>query len=265
MSIPRVLMVEDTTFHSVAPLAIDHIRKAFEDEECETHVIRESESLNFQPSPFDLAARRNLKELIETPSDIAIAAGSRAQKLLKKGRRDFRSWWPEAEVEPGIPIPLVATTRATQRPPQALGICSQNPTTQRSAQLVAEELDLLLVDLTSQNPLADITLHSSHGSLSHLHALDLILCDRPSEELPALRAALCGVAVIGPGVCNDEPFNPDAIDAWRSKSRQLLADPVLRLSHAKAWSTWLTKHHDPRTIAQRLLGRLPLLQPKMNQ
>ena len=33
--------------------------------------------------------------------------------------------------------------------PQALGICSENSTTQRAAQLVAEELDLLLVDLTS--------------------------------------------------------------------------------------------------------------------
>ena len=81
---------------------------------------------------------------------------------------------------------------------------------------------------------------------------------------PHLRAALCGVAIMGPGVCSEEPFDPDAIDAWRSKSRQLLEDPALRLSHAEAWSTWLAKRHDPRTIAQRLLGGLPLLQPKMN-
>ncbi len=264
MSTPRVLLVEDATFHRVAPLAIDQIKAAFDAEECQARVIRESDALNFQPSIFDLVARRTLKELIEAPSDISIAAGPRAQKLLKKTRRDFRSWWPKAEVETGIPLPLVASSRAAQHPPQALGICSENPTTNRAAQLVAEELDLLLVDLTSHPSPADITLHSSHGSQSHLHALDLILCDRPTEELPALRAALCGVAVIGPGVCNDEPFDPDAIDSWRSKTRQLLEDPTLRLSHAEAWSTWLTKRHDPRTIAQRLLGALPLLQPKMN-
>ena len=264
MSMPRVLLVEDTTFHRVAPLAIDHIKTAFEAEGCQAQVIQESKTLSFQPSTFDVVARRKLKELIETSSNIAVAAGPRAQRLLKKARRDFRSWWPEAEVEPGIPMPLVGTPRAVQHPPQALGICSKNPTTQRAAQLVAEELDLLLVDLTCQPSPADISLHSSHGSQSHLHALDLILCDRPAEDLPSLRAALCGVAIMGPGVCSEEPFDPDAIDAWRSKSRQLLEDPALRLSHAEAWSTWLAKRHDPRTIAQRLLGGLPLLQPKMN-
>ena len=264
MSTPRVLLVEDATFHRVAPFAINHIKGALEAEGCQAHVVRESKTLSFQPSTFDLIARRNLKELIETPSDITVAAGSRAQRLLKKARRNFRSWWPEAEVEPGIPMPLVGTPRAVQHPPQALGICSETPTTQRAAQLVAEELDLLLVDLTSHPSPADISLHSGHGSQSHLHALDLILCDRPAEDLPALRAALCGVAILGPGVCNEGPFDPDAIDAWRSKSRQLLEDPALRLSHAEAWSTWLTKRHDPRAIAQRLLGGLPLLQPKMN-
>ena len=264
MSTPRALLVEDATFHRVDPLAVDHIKAAFEAEGCQAHVIRESETLTFQPSTFDVMARRKLKELIEAPSDIAVAAGPHAQKLLKKARRDFRPWWPEAEVEPGIPMPLVGTPRAVQHPPQALGICSENSTTQRAAQLVAEELDLLLVDLTSHPSPADISLHSGHGSQSHLHALDLILCDRPAEDLPALRAALCGVAILGPGVCNEAPFDPDAIDAWRSKSRQLLEDPALRLSHAEAWSTWLTKRHDPRTIAQRLLGGLPLLQPKMN-
>ncbi len=264
MSTPRVLLVEDTTFHSVAPLAINHIKVAFEAEGCQADVIRESEAVNFQPSRFDLLSRRNLKRLIEAPSDIAIAAGSRAQKLLKQARRDFRSWWPEAEVEPGIPMPLLATSRTPQHPPQALGICSDDPTTQRAAQLVAEELDLLLVDLMTHSSQADITLHSSREIQSHLHALDLILCDRPGEDLPALRAALCGVAVIGPGVCNEEPFDRDAIDVWRTMSRQLLQDPDLRLSHAETWSTWLTNRHDPRTIAQRLLGGLPLLRHKMN-
>lgn len=264
MSTPRVLLVEDATFHRVAPLATDHIKTAFEAEGCQAHVIRESDTLSFQPSTFDVVARRNLKELIETSSDIAVAAGPRAQKLLKKARRDFRSWWPEAEVEPGIPMPLVGAPRAVHHSPQALGICSENPTTQRAAQLVAEELDLLLVDLASHPSAADISLHSGHGSQSHLHALDLILCDRPAEDLPALRAALCGVAIMGPGVCNEEPFDPDAIDAWRSKSRQLLENSALRLSHAEAWTTWLAKRHDPRTIAQRLLEGLPLLHPKMN-
>ena len=264
MSIPRVLLVEDTIFHRVAPFAINHIKSALEAEGCQAHVIRESKMLSFQPSTFDLIARRSLKELIETPSDITVAAGSRAQRLLKKIRRDFRSWWPEAEVEPGIPMPLIETPRTIKHPPQALGICSEIPTTQRAAQLVAEELDLLLVDLKSHPSPADISLHSNQASQSHLHALDLILCDRPAEDLPALRGALYGVAVMGPGVCNEEPFDPDSIDAWRSKSRQLLEDPALRLSHAEAWSTSMTKRHDPRTIAQRLLGRLPLLQPKMN-
>ncbi len=264
MSTPRVLLVEDATFHRVAPFAINHIKGALEAEGCQAHVIRESKTLSFQPSTFDLIARRNLKELIETNSDITVAAGPRAQRLMKKTRRDFRPWWPEAEVEPGIPMPLVGTPRAVQHPPQALGICSQNPTTQRAAHLVAEELDLLLVDLTTCPSSADISLHPSDARQSHLQALDLVLCDRPAEDLPALRAALCGVAIIGPGVCNEEPFDPDAIDAWRSKTRQLLGDPALRQSHMEVWSACLTKRHDPQTIVQRLLRGLPLLQPKMN-
>ena len=67
MSTPRVLLVEDATFHRVDPLAIDHIKAAFEAEGCQAHVIRESETLSFQPSTFDVMARRKLKELIETP------------------------------------------------------------------------------------------------------------------------------------------------------------------------------------------------------
>ena len=264
MSTPRVLLVEDATFHGVDPLAIEHIKAAFEAEGCQTDLVRETEAINFRPSFFDLPVRRTLKGLIESPTEIAIAAGLRAQDLMKKVKRDFRSWSPKAEVEPGIPFPLVPTPRAAQHPAQALGICSTVTSTQRAAQLVAEELNLLLVDLTDQTCQADITLHSTHESRSHLHALDLILSDQPAEDLPALRAALCGVAVIGPGVCNDEPFDSGAIDAWRSKSRQLLENPTLRLSHAQAWSAWLTERHNPRTIAQRLLGGLPLLQPKMN-
>lgn len=264
MSTPRVLLVEDATFHNVAPLAIEHIKVAFEAEGCQTDLVQESKAMDFQPSFFDLPARRNLKRLIELPSDIVIAAGPRAHILLKQARRDFRSWSPKSEVEPGIPIPLLPTPRAAQHPPQALGICSSDTTTQRAAQLVAEELDLLLVDLTDQKCQADITLHSTHESRSHLHALDLILSDRPADDLPALRAALCGVAIVGPGVCNDEPFDHEAIDDWRTKSRQLLENHTLRLSHAQAWSAWLTERHNPQTIAQRLLGGLPLLQPKMN-
>ena len=120
MSTPRALLVEDATFHRVAPLAIEHIKAAFKAEGGQAHVIRESETLTFQPSTFDVMARRKLKELIEAPSDIAVAAGPRAQKLLKKSRIDFRPWWPKAEVEPGIPMPLVGTPRAVHHPPQAL-------------------------------------------------------------------------------------------------------------------------------------------------
>ena len=56
MSMPRVLLVEDTTFHRVAPLAIDHIKTAFEAEGCQAHVIQESKALSFQPSTFDVVA-----------------------------------------------------------------------------------------------------------------------------------------------------------------------------------------------------------------
>ena len=127
MSTPRVLLVEDATFHRVAPFAINHIKGALEAEGCQAHVVRESKTLSFQPSTFDLIARRNLKELIETPSDITVAAGSRAQRLLKKARRNFRSWWPEAEVEPGIPMPLVGTPRAVQHPPKRWGSAARPP------------------------------------------------------------------------------------------------------------------------------------------
>ncbi|MEO1597919.1 MAG: hypothetical protein AAFR78_05180, partial [Planctomycetota bacterium] len=130
MSTPRVLLVEDATFHNVAPLAIEHIKVAFEAEGCQTDLVQESKAMDFQPSFFDLPARRNLKRLIELPSDIVIAAGPRAHILLKQARRDFRSWSPKSEVEPGIPIPLLPTPRAAQHPPQALGICSSDTTTQ---------------------------------------------------------------------------------------------------------------------------------------
>ena len=56
MSTPRALLVEDATFHRVDPLAIDHIKAAFEAEGCQAHVIRESETLTFQPSTFDVMA-----------------------------------------------------------------------------------------------------------------------------------------------------------------------------------------------------------------
>ena len=66
------------------------------------------------------------------------------RKALKL-RRDFRPWWPEAEVERGSPC-LWLELLEPSIPPSGTGICSQNPTTQ-AAHLVAEELDLLLVDL----------------------------------------------------------------------------------------------------------------------
>ena len=84
MSTPRVLLVEDATFHNVAPLAIEHIKVAFEAEGCQTDLVQESKAMDFQPSFFDLPARRNLKRLIELPSDIVIAAGPRAHILLKQ-------------------------------------------------------------------------------------------------------------------------------------------------------------------------------------
>ena len=264
MSNVRVLLVEDANFHRVAPNAIDHIKGALESEGCNVQLIREGGQLTFRPSIFDLLAKRNLQDLLSTPSDLCIAAGPLAQKLLKRAGRSFRSWGAEAEVEPGIPIPLFDSPRSPHHPPQAIGICSNNACTQRAAQLLSEEMGLFLVDLSDHSPQADIFLSPSRPSQPHLHALDLVLCDRPDEELPAIRAALCGVAVIGPGACGEEPFDPEAIDTWRDKARQLLGEPTLRSSHARAWTTWLTKRHDPQSIAQHLLGGLPALRPKMN-
>ena len=264
MTTERVLLAEDTTFHCVAPKAIDHIKFGLESEGCKVQLLRETEQLSFRPSKFDLLAQRNLQDLANTPSDLCIAAGPRAQRLLKRAGRHFRSWWPEAEVEPGIPIPLIGSPHSPHHPPQALGICSNNSRTQRAARLITEEMGLFLVDLCNHSSQADIFLPPSRRSQPHLHALDLVLCDRPGAELPAIRAALSGVAVIGPGVCNDEPFDSGSIDTWRSKARQLLEEPSLRLSHARAWTTWLTNRHDPRSIAQHLLGGLPVLQTRMN-
>ena len=124
MSTPRVLLVEDATFHRVAPLATDHIKTAFEAEGCQAHVIRESKTLSFQPSTFDLIARRNLKELIETNSDITVAAGP--LRALKKTRR-FSTMVAGGGREPGSPCPWWELPERSSIPPKRWGSAARTP------------------------------------------------------------------------------------------------------------------------------------------
>ena len=162
-------------------------------------------------------------------------------------------------MEPGSPC-LGWDPRAVQHPPKRWGSAARTPP-RRGRPTGDRRVDLLLVDLTSQPSPADISLHSSHGSQSRLHALDLILCDRPAEDLPSARRPV-RCCHHGPGVCNEEPFDPDAIDAWRSKSRQLLEDPALRHPMRKHGPHgWRKPRPDDCPTSA---GGLPLLQPKMN-
>ena len=126
MSGEQVLLIEDQIFHKISPSALPQIKVTFESMGCRVHHVLESEALPFQPSWFDIIARRKIRSTTQLPADITIAAGPRAQSVLGQTNRPYHAWSPEAEVEPGIPMPLDASPRLPQHPPQAIGLCSSS-------------------------------------------------------------------------------------------------------------------------------------------